>query len=464
MPAKFSNETFRNAPPTWANACVGDNGSPDVVEYAEGFADAAKVLLGEVLRHRGLKHPTDTFVYPICFNMRHSIELYLKAAIDVLRSLVHHELSLPKVDIDTSHDIGRLWAYFKEHSVVVDRRYRKVVEALDRDITDFAEVDATGQVFRYPFGRENQKHLTDLAIINLGVLWKKFGALIENLRTINYVGNSLSREYGYETYTAHLSRFDLICVAYRLPPKHDWNTHEFDEAKKGIRQHFDLSSNEFSRAVNLIKENLEMAAIIEAPRPLLYTNLGQLRTFFDSWRELHDLETVRERYSGAPPDLNSLLAEKDTFEQFIEGIEADTKIRDETWPRLMSEVTPEGFGEIEALLYFARDNMRYSEAFEEQRELSVRDFLADRNAGEARLRHSAFHLLDKTSALQHILNALLFFGHVETVTDLVHRYGLADCAGQLLEESSRWMREKHGEASEAMGEALRHPANATVVG
>ena len=463
MPEKFANETFRNARPTWANACVGDNGSPSIVDYAEGFADAAKVLLGEVLQHRGLKHPTDTFVYPICFNMRHAIELYVKAAIEVLRSLVHHELRLPRGDVETSHDIGRLWGYFKEHSVCVDRRYRKVVDSLDRGITDFAEVDATGQVFRYPFGRENQKHLADVAIINLGVLWKKFGELTDNLRTLNYLGNSLSREYRFGTYTAHLSRFDLICVAYRLPPRQAWGTHEFDEAKKDIRQRFDLSSNEFARAVDIIKDNCEMAAIIEAPRPLLYADAGQLHTFFDSWCARHNLEKVRQWYASPHPDLDSLLAEKDTFDEFIEGIAADAKIRDETWPRLMSKITPEGFGEIEALLYFARDNMRYSEAFEEQRERSVRDFLADRNAGEARLRHSAFHLLDKTSALQHVLNALMFFGHVEIVTELVRRYGLDGQTDRLLENSARWMRVRYDEVAEAMGEALRHPANATVL-
>lgn len=464
MPEKFSNGTFRNAAPSWANACVGNNGEPDAVDYAEGFADAAKVLLEAVLRYRGLKHSTDTFVYPICFNMRHSIELYVKSAINLLRPLVHHDLRLEEIDTETSHDIGRLWTYFKEHSVVIDRRYRKAVELLDRDVMDFAEVDATGQVFRYPFGRENQKHLTELATINLGVLWKKFGALVDNLRTLNLTSRSLNDEYRFKTYTAHMSRFDLVCVAYRLPPRHCWDTGEFDQAKNAIRQRFDLSSNEFTRAVNLIKENIELAAIIEAPRPLHHADAGHLHTFFNTWCELHDLEVVKGRYAGTPADVDALLADNQTDDRFIDEILADEQKRDEIWPRLASEMTPEAFGEIQALLYFARDNMRYCEAFETQRVLSVRDFRADTNAGEAKFRLSAFHLLDKTSALQHVLNALLFFGHVETVADLVHRYGLDDCAGKLLGDSARWMKTRYGEASEAMGEVLRHPANSAFPG
>ena len=464
MPEKISNQTFRNATPSWANACVGDNGSPDAVDYAEGFADAAKVLLEAVLRHRGLKHSTDTFVYPICFNMRHSIELYIKSAISALRPLVRHELRLEEIDTETSHDIGRLWNYFKYHSVLMDRRYRKVVELLDRDVMDFAEIDATGQVFRYPYGRENQKHLTELAIINLGVLWKKFGGLIDNLRTLNYTGRSLKDEYRFKTYTAHLSRFDLVCIAYRLPPKHNWDSEEFDDAKKAIRERFGLSSNEFGRAVNLIKDNVELAAIIEAPRPLLHANAGHLQTFFDAWCELHNLDVVRGWYSGGSKDVEALLADRQTHDEFIEEIlELDRK-RSELWPRLASELTPEAFAEVEALLYFSRDNMRYCEAFEVQRELSIREFQADSNAGETWFWQSAFHLLEKTSALQHVLNSLLFLGHVQTVVDLVQRYGFDDCAPNLLEDSVRWLETRYSEASEAMGAALRLPANAKFPG
>ncbi|MBW0446002.1 hypothetical protein [Paraburkholderia phenoliruptrix] len=249
-------------------------------------------------------------------NSYSAVDLFVSATavrrvlISALRPLVHHELRLEEIDTETSHDIGRLWNYFKCHSVLIDRRYKKVVELLDRDVMDFAEIDATGQVFRCPYGRENQKHLTELAIINLGVLWKKFGGLILNLRTLNQTGRSLNDEYRFKTYTAHLSRFDLVCIAYRLPPRHGWDSEEFDGTKKAIRERFGLSSNEFGRAVNLIKDNLEMAAIIEAPRPLVHANAEHLQTFFDAWCELHNLDVVRGWYSGGSKDVEALLADR----------------------------------------------------------------------------------------------------------------------------------------------------------
>ncbi|WP_250481769.1 hypothetical protein [Caballeronia sp. NCTM5] len=242
MAERFSNATFRDSSPAWANACVGDNGEPDIVDYAEGFANAARVLLEQVLEHRGLKYPADTFVYPICFNMRHAIELYIKAAIETLRALNHHVYRLPQFDTDTLHNIDKLWAYFKEHALSIDRRYQGVVAALDRDILDFSEVDATGQVFRYPFNRENQKHLTELAIISLRVLATKFPQLVENLKTLNYLGRVLAHEYRFKTYTSRLSRFDLICIAYRVPPRYEWGSEAFGHAKAELKAHFNIGS------------------------------------------------------------------------------------------------------------------------------------------------------------------------------------------------------------------------------
>ncbi|TCK96985.1 hypothetical protein B0G74_3686 [Paraburkholderia sp. BL9I2N2] len=460
MPKRFENETFRNSAPSWANACVGNNGSPGIVDYAEGFANAANVLLEQVLEHRGLKHSTDTFVYPICFNMRHAIELYLKAAIGLMPALLHHDIRLTDVDVDTSHNIGRLWDYIKEHATNIDRRYWDLITQLDRGIADFAEVDATGQVFRYPFDRDNQKHLTQLAIINLGVLWTNFKVLIERLKSLSRLGEQLVEEYRYKTYTSHLSRFDLICVAYRLPPRGDWPTAAFADAKDDIRARFKLSGKEFSKAVEIIEGNLEMAALIDKPQPFRHLTETQLQMFFDSWRDYHDLDKMRRRFNGIPNDVDAAIKEAETFEAFdLRDILDDKRdVRMTAWPHLSKEVTPEAFGELSAMFYFARDRLRYSEAFERQREFSIRDFVAKRAAGEDEFRHSVFHLLEKTSALEHVSNTLRFFGRLDIAASLLKRCELAEYSEQILEESSIRMRARHEEASASMGVAVRHPS------
>ena len=80
----LSNTTFSGGNPTWANACVGENGFPGYWEYAKGFSQAAAILIHTALQRRGLEHSVDELVYPVCFNMRHSVELRLKGAISEL--------------------------------------------------------------------------------------------------------------------------------------------------------------------------------------------------------------------------------------------------------------------------------------------------------------------------------------------------------------------------------------------
>jgi hypothetical protein len=113
------NATFRGDEPTWANACVGENGDPQINEYASGFASAANLLLDQVISNRGLTLYVDTFIYPICFNMRHAVELFLKSAAASLGRLVEiRRTSIPKFDMTGSHDLGKIWAYVKDHALV----------------------------------------------------------------------------------------------------------------------------------------------------------------------------------------------------------------------------------------------------------------------------------------------------------------------------------------------------------
>jgi hypothetical protein len=100
------NATFRGDEPTWANACVGENGDPQINEYASGFASAANLLLDQVISNRGLTLYVDTFIYPICFNMR------LGRLVEIRRT------SIPKFDMTGSHDLGKIWAYVKDHALV----------------------------------------------------------------------------------------------------------------------------------------------------------------------------------------------------------------------------------------------------------------------------------------------------------------------------------------------------------
>lgn len=230
---KSENATFRGGAPTWANACVGENGNPQIFEYASGFASAANVLLNEVIKRRGFDLYVDVFVYPICFNMRHAVELFLKGTVNHLAQLASIcSKKIPAFDIAKSHDLGRIWSHVKENAIAADKRYASLINSLEEYVVDIAKIDSTGQVFRYPFDVDNQKHLTDLAVINLALLKKRFNFLEARLRELNRLSESLIDEYGRGTFTPNLSRAQLIEVASLLPSRKNWGEAEFN--KKGL--------------------------------------------------------------------------------------------------------------------------------------------------------------------------------------------------------------------------------------
>ncbi|EPV3042857.1 hypothetical protein ACV3HB_002609, partial [Acinetobacter baumannii] len=174
------NRTFLGSEPTWANACVGNNGFVNYLTYAEGFSKAANLILDDLLKNIGKN--VDLFIYPICFNMRHSIELRLKGSIEEINKLAEiKNEKLPSFSLSSSHDIGNIWNYFRQNSELLDLRFQKLNNLLDQTIKDIAEIDPTGQTFRYPADKDDKKHLTEQRIISCKVLKNKFAELEENL-------------------------------------------------------------------------------------------------------------------------------------------------------------------------------------------------------------------------------------------------------------------------------------------
>lgn len=434
MDNRLQNRTFRGDEPTWANACVGTNGSPGIIDYAEGFADAATVLLDQVLADH-FRHSTDTFIYPICFNMRHAAELYLKAAIQLLHSLGERSRGLPPFDMEGSHDISRIWAYFREHAPSTDRRYRSVVEELEGGITDIATVDPNGQVFRYPFGRENNKHLVEIAVINCRVLKEQFVEIRKKLSDLGKLSVELEYEYSFGTYTARLSRLDLLCIAHMLPPRAAWGSTAFDEVKAKIRGLFDISSKEFSRAVDRVQGNREMASLIAAPIPLDHCGPEQFFVFFDAWFRLNDRAELLEWLTRDPHEIREI-PDNET-QGMLANLERDAKAREQAWASVSESLSLDAIAEIEALFTFYRTPHSYGEAFEKERVALTRHLNRRLEAGGSNYFHSVMNFMEKFTVLREVLNSLNFFGHNDLLKLLIDRYKLSDYAARLLEGSNR---------------------------
>ena len=222
----MDNKTFTRSEPTWANACVGDNGQPNYIEYSKGYSKAANLLLNYVLNSKG--EQIDHLIYPICFNMRHSIELRLKGAIEEINQLSKiKKTKLPLFDLICSHNIGNIWSYFKEHANSLDTRFAKLNEKLDNTISDIAHIDPTGQTFRYPQSNEKKKHLIEQKVINCVVLKSKFSELEHNLDDLIRLTESLIDEYKLGTFTTKFSRVQIFQFVRKLPPYDQWSQNPF---------------------------------------------------------------------------------------------------------------------------------------------------------------------------------------------------------------------------------------------
>ncbi len=424
---KQKNSTFRGGRPTWANACVGDNGVPSYVEYALGFSKAANVLIDQVLGSNGDNYNVDDFVYPVCFNMRHSVELRLKGAIAELKVISGIKGGQLNFDLIGSHDIGNIWKFFKHESEKIDIRYASVNTHIEPTILDIAEVDATGQTFRYPTDNESQKHLTDVALINFFILKKKFNQLEKNLNNLFYLSEYLIEEYSLRTFTAKLSRKQLFDLAEDLPEISSWKNESFRQKKIYLRDKYSLTSNDLTKAINVIKDNYELSSKLNLRLPLKGVDEYDLIWFLDFWIEVNpEIKNRKERYS---------LSKLDTDEIF-NSLRREQKAKVRFWSTLDGYLTPSLLAGLKALFYFARDK-KFSETYVRTFESELKIYEIYNHEGIDGLKQSFMHLVEKANFFDNLVVSLFFLDYGDLAEELVDIYGVSEAFDWLDKVRSR---------------------------
>jgi hypothetical protein len=423
------NATFRGCEPTWANACVGENGYPQIYEYASGFASAANLLLDQVISNEGAALYVDGFIYPICFNMRHSVELFLKSAAASLGELARVRGSaIPKFDMAGSHDLGKIWNYVKKNARSFDQRYHAVIRSLDPYVVDVASVDSTGQVFRYPFDTENKKHLTEISVVNVLVLKKRWSQLEKHLEELSSLCNRLITEYGWGAFTANISRIQLAEIAAALPVRADWRTNAFEVGKEKILKKFKLSGREFSKALIIIQDRRELASLCRHTVPIPGLDAATLINFFGVWLQIHDLDDVLADPQIFDPGL-------DFYSFDFEEMEAHHVLKKKAILHMVETIPPAAYAALYALFYFQSED-QFSEIFEETLVLA-QNRIRNYPQVPCQYRNDARHLLEKTGALSNILNSLNYLGQVTLLNAVIEHYRLEAYGERLLQPSVR---------------------------
>jgi hypothetical protein len=118
----------------------------------------------------------DLMIYPIAYNLRHGIELYLKHFCRTLPTLWEsQEHAKP------SHKLLDNWAIVKEY-VSRDSYFSLGSDAIDlveRIIKDVVEIDPSGEIFRFPYSKKHDLHLAEQSLINVLVLESAIGELLD---------------------------------------------------------------------------------------------------------------------------------------------------------------------------------------------------------------------------------------------------------------------------------------------
>jgi len=239
--------------------------------YREGFMQATLALLA-VAAVESYDDPNtgetalifvDALVYPICFNARHFIELFLK---DSIRAVSALGTNPTKVGVIATHNLTALWKDFAA-AIARDSRLVELGMPLEEVFKDISNVDNTGMTFRYSHDLDENEHLPGLEHINLTVLGSRLRKMFKQAEDFSLCLSILQQEYAQNTFTGKLHRANIEAIAKRLPSYESW-AEELKPVKKELCDHFGLSSNDFCKAIVLIKRHREFSNLIGLELPL----------------------------------------------------------------------------------------------------------------------------------------------------------------------------------------------------
>jgi len=174
---------------------VGPNPSDAFNVFARAYRSAADCVAESLLeRVRFASYEA----YPVVFLYRHAFELSVKHAIYKSAELAeYHNVAGLSAALDNSHDLERLAGIARKALLAVfprDTSLVRMLSRISRTSREFAALDPSSFVFRYPIdtrGRDSRKRN---CTISLRLLATHMSAVLEDLDTINFALNNTASE------------------------------------------------------------------------------------------------------------------------------------------------------------------------------------------------------------------------------------------------------------------------------
>ena len=242
-------------------ACVGENGGTDNFDIREGFKSSVEIMI-KAVEDRAYE---DTMIYPVVYNVRHSVELSMKIVIEYLLHIYNfRKVSFCNEDKKKiyTHDIETLDTIIQKY-YSFDHRIKEKYDKVHPYLKDYY-FDKKGDVFKYESDQNGNPHLIKLGIssISYDVLKRKYNEMMSLFDNLIFEVMYLCKEYSMGTFTKHLSREDIRDIAKMLPLRKNWCNDEFSIVKEEIKKKYSIGSKEFSDALNIIQNHCEFCTYI----------------------------------------------------------------------------------------------------------------------------------------------------------------------------------------------------------
>lgn len=441
------NNTFSLGVNGEFNATVGNNGSgmPEGearsnIFYAIGFSSAALELIKVALSSQEIENCVDYLVYPICFSMRHAVELQLKKLWKDLAELSKYrntklvdyrnkkegenpELKgtlkpFPDLDESSTHDLKNIWNLIKEYAPLIDVRFIKFIELLSPFINDISEIDSTGQTFRYPESNESKMHLAETSIISIEVLKVRFTNLVEILKSLEYSCEEMKYEYNWAMVTNHLSHFDIIEATNQIATFMNSDTIYYKAAKEFITEKFNISNREYNFLIKISTKNKMINHTLEIENEPEHLNLKSLIIFFDLLDGACPMVEYVDSYENEKAltfDDDSFFHEK-TITKIISNMDAIKKVSE--------ELTLNQIAEIYALYDCCRQPC-YIEIFNRNLKENIEELEIYKSKNDKNEIYSFVgHFFRKSNLIEYVFSSLWRLNMKTLVETLGERYSL----------------------------------------
>ena len=188
------------------------------------------------------------------------------------------------------HDLSLLWQmilkcsfinYNKENNkeisrrMVLDYKTDEYISSIDKYISEWSNIDPTGQTFRYPTDIESNKHLVEVSSIQVLNLFKNSKSIHEILKEFNSHIYILNEQYKNREGGKFLTYGMLTELAKNIGE--NWKVNLTKDKKYILAEKFKLSQRQLTESINEIKADRYLLSLIDAEFRFEYINANVIK-------------------------------------------------------------------------------------------------------------------------------------------------------------------------------------------